>query len=146
MADIMSKEKRSALMSRIKGTDTGVELAVVKELRKRSVNLKRYEKSLPGRPDVVLPDARMVVFIDGDFWHGWRFARWSGRLSPFWREKIEKNRKRDQRNFRKLRRLGWKVLRVWEHQVESNLGRCVNRILGCRSALLNAAGRAGGDR
>jgi DNA mismatch endonuclease (patch repair protein) len=132
VTDIMSKEKRSALMSRIKGADTSIELAVVNELRKRSVKLKRYERSLPGRPDIVLPDTRMVIFIDGDFWHGWRFSRWSGKLSPLWREKIERNRRRDQRNVRKLRRLGWKVMRVWEHQIERNLDRCILRILTYR--------------
>lgn len=134
----MSKAKRSALMSRIRGTNTGIELTVLNALKKRSVRPKRYEKTLPGRPDLVLSDARLAVFIDGDFWHGWRFNQWSGKLSPFWREKIDQNRKRDQRNFRRLRRLGWKVVRVWEHQVERNLEHCILRILKQRDIALDA--------
>lgn len=143
MTDIMSKEKRSALMSRIKSRDTGVELAVLAALRKQSIKPRRYDKSLPGCPDLVLPEVRMVVFIDGDFWHGWRFSTWSRKLSSYWREKISGNRRRDQRNFRRLRRLGWKVLRVWEHQIERNLQGCVDWIVDCRKLLLDNARREG---
>lgn len=145
MADIMTKEKRSALMSRIRGKDTSIELTVVRELRRRSVKLTRYEKSLPGRPDLVLPDDRIAVFVDGDFWHGWRFSKWSRKLSPFWRKKIAGNRRRDQRNFRKLRRLGWRVFRVWEHQVERDLDRCINRIVSCRALARGPVKRGGGN-
>ena len=63
----------------------------------------------------------MAVFIDGDFWHGFRFEAWRDKLSEKWEAKIEANRKRDERNFRRLRREGWKVLRLWEHQVQRDI-------------------------
>ena len=65
-----------------------------------------------------MPRRKIAVFIDGDFWHGYRYPQWSQKLpSAFWREKIERNRARDRRNFAKLRRHGWRVLRVWEHKL-----------------------------
>lgn len=84
--------------------------------------------SLPGRPDIIFPGAKIVVFVDGDFWHGWRFTKWSSRLSPFWKAKIERNIKRDKKNFSKLRKDGWYVLRIWEHEVKKDVEACVDRI------------------
>lgn len=72
---------------------------------------------------------RIVVFIEGDFWHGYRYSRWAAALSPFWRAKIQLNRRRDQRNFAALRRLGWRVIRIWQHEIESDLDRCVHKVL-----------------
>lgn len=129
MADIMSKEKRSALMSRIRGRDTKPELDLARALRRAGYSPKRHDRSLPGTPDFVFARVRVAVFVDGDFWHGWRFPLWEHKLTPFWREKIGKNRERDQRNFRRLRRTGWKVIRVWEHQIEDDLDACVDRVL-----------------
>ena len=63
-------------------------------------------RSLPGSPDVVFPRQRVAVFIEGDFWHGYRFPRWADTLKPYWREKIERNRGRDRKNHAKLRRMG----------------------------------------
>lgn len=77
---------------------------------------------------MVFTGARVVVFIDGDFWHGWHFPKWYRRLSPYWCEKIARNRRRDQANFRKLRRSGWLVIRIWEHDVVRNVEGCVDRI------------------
>jgi len=128
MADIMSKEKRSALMSRIKGKNTKPELAIARELTRKGLHPQRHVGKLPGRPDFVFARARVAVFVDGDFWHGWRFPVWEHKLSPFWRDKIAGNRERDQRNFRKLRRAGWKVIRIWEHQINRDLDSCIARI------------------
>jgi DNA mismatch endonuclease (patch repair protein) len=77
---------------------------------------------------MVFTTARVVVFIDGDFWHGWHFPKWYKRLSPYWYEKIARNRRRDQANFRQLRRAGWRVIRIWEHEVKRNVDACVDRI------------------
>src|SRR5262249_5143414 len=127
--DIMSPQKRSALMSRIKGRDTGLERAVADELRQHGLDWDAHRKDLPGCPDFVFRDARLALFVDGDFWHGWRFPTWRNKLSELWEAKIEGNVKRDQRNRRRLRRLGWAVLRLWEHQIEDDLHSCVARIL-----------------
>jgi DNA mismatch endonuclease (patch repair protein) len=70
------------------------------------------------------------VFVDGDYWHGWRFPAWKNKLPPYWQEKIENNRRRDQRNFLRLRRDGWLVIRLWEHDIERDPEGCVDRIQG----------------
>jgi DNA mismatch endonuclease (patch repair protein) len=131
--DIMSPEKRSAVMSRIRGKDTGPELTIRRELRRHQIYFSTHANDLPGRPDIVFRRVKLAVFVDGDFWHGWRFPLWQHKLSPKWREKILKNRERDKRNFCKLRRLGWTVLRLWEHQVESSTEKCLARIIDAHS-------------
>jgi len=128
MPDIMSKAKRSALMARIRSTNTTPETRVFRALRRRRVYFARHVRGLPGSPDVVFRNGKVAVFLDGDFWHGWRFGRWEIKLQPFWREKIANNRARDASNFGKLRRQGWKVLRIWEHELERDLARQVERI------------------
>lgn len=126
--DIMSPEKRSALMSRIRGRDTGPELLVAASLKRMRWRFECHAADLPGKPDFVFRRARVAVFVDGDFWHGWRFDAWRDKLSPAWEAKIEANRRRDSRNFRRLRRMGWTVIRVWEHQVKRDLERQISRI------------------
>jgi len=116
-------------MSRIRGFDTSLEVVVRRELRRHGLRFKANVMSLPGRPDVVFPSAKLIVFIDGDFWHGFRYPVWKRRLLPFWKAKIERNRARDLRNFATLRRRGWRVLRIWEHQVKNDLAECVRRIV-----------------
>jgi len=128
MADKLTRAQRSYNMSRIRGFDTSLEVAVRRELRRSGFRFKTNVMSLPGRPDLVFPSAKLIVFIDGDFWHGFRYPLWGTRLPRFWRQKIERNRTRDLRNFGKLRRGGWRVVRVWEHQVKRDLKRCVARI------------------
>lgn len=127
--DIMSPETRSEVMSRIKGKNTGPELIVFSLLEQKGISFDRHVKELPGRPDIVFPHAKVAVFLDGSFWHGWRFPLWQHKLSEKWRAKITATRERDRRNFRKLRRLGWKVIRIWEHQIERSSDECVGRIL-----------------
>ncbi|MFC1597370.1 very short patch repair endonuclease [Planctomycetota bacterium] len=134
----MSAEKRSAVMSRIRGTGTGPERTIVTELEARGFEFEQHARDLPGRPDIVFREKLVVVFVDGDFWHGWRFPLWKHKLSEKWQDKIDATRARDKRNFRRLRRDGWTVLRIWEHQVETSPESCVNRIttaLGCHERL-----------
>ena len=71
-------------------------------------------KNLPGKPDIVFTKRKIAIFIDGDFWHGYRFPTWKDSLSDFWQKKIEQNRIRDRKNFNKLRKRGWKVIRYLE--------------------------------
>lgn len=127
--DVMSPEKRSALMSRIRGKNTIPEKLVEHYLRVNEIKFKKQHAGLPGKPDFVLPALGVVLFVDGDFWHGWRFPVWKHKLKTWWRKKIEGNRTRDARNFRKLKRMGWTVIRIWEHQLkEGKIGRL--KILG----------------
>jgi DNA mismatch endonuclease (patch repair protein) len=126
--DIMSVAKRSALMARIKGSHTLPERIIAEKLRGAGLLFEQHARDLPGRPDFVFRESRVVLFIDGSFWHGWRFPLWRHKLTHKWQLKIESTRQRDQRNFRILRRMGWTVIRIWEHQIENNPQGCVERI------------------
>jgi len=126
--DIMSPEKRSALMSRIKGKNTLPERLVSAALATLGLSWESHAGDLPGRPDFVFRNAKVAVFVDGDFWHGWRFPIWRDKLSEPWEHKIGCNRARDQKNFRRLRRTGWSVIRIWEHQIQKDLPRAISRI------------------
>lgn len=141
--DIMSPETRSRVMARIRGQNTSPEQAIFSSLESCGLTFGRHAIDLPGRPDVVFIDVKLAVFIDGDFWHGWRFPLWQHKLSDKWRNKIAATRRRDLRNFRKLRRLGWKILRLWEHQIEVDPRKCIERILDIRRRLSSKQTPAG---
>ena len=68
--------------------------------------------------------------MDGDFWHGYRFGVWEKKIPKFWQKKIGETRKRDQRNFAKFRKMGWKVVRIWEHEIKKDVEGVVERIAG----------------
>jgi DNA mismatch endonuclease, patch repair protein len=136
--DIMSAETRSQVMARIKGSNTSPERILFAELRRQGVYFAKHARRLPGRPDIVFRRAMLAVFIDGDFWHGWRFSLWQHKLSPKWQQKIGATRERDRRNFRRLRTLGWRVVRIWEHQIERDPTVCADRILRLRTERLRA--------
>ena len=138
--DVMSVAKRSALMSRIRGRDTGPEKSMRAILEEMGLEFSEQDRSLPGRPDFVLADRRVVVLVDGDFWHGWRFDEWKGKLSSRWRAKIASNVRRDARNRRALRDAGWTVIRVWEHQLERPPAHVRRRL---RASLHRAAAKSG---
>jgi DNA mismatch endonuclease (patch repair protein) len=145
--DNLTPAQRSRTMSLIRSKDTRPELAIRRLLHARGLRFRKHARWLPGQPDLVFVTARVTVFVDGDYWHGWRFPSWRGTLSPYWQQKIEGNRRRDRRNFRKLRREGWLVIRVWEHQVECDANRCVDHIhaavrLRVKTSCIRAAGRA----
>jgi DNA mismatch endonuclease (patch repair protein) len=134
MADCLTPAQRSYCMSRIRAFDSGPEIAIHLALRQRRLRYKRNVQSMPGRPDFVFTRARLIVFVDGSFWHGYRYPKWAGRLTPFWKAKIERNRARDLRNHRRHRSHGWRVIRIWDHQVARDLNGCVERITGALRA------------
>lgn len=127
----------SRIMSAVHSADTRPELLVRRELHRRGLRYRKHVGSLSGRPDLVFPGPRVVVFIDGDFFHGnaWKlrgFARFEDqfnhRNSDYWRTKIAANMARDRRANRRLRRDGWSVIRVWESEVLGNPIRVADRI------------------
>lgn len=126
-------------MSRNRGKGTTPERYVHELAESAGLSFVRHDATLPGKPDLAFPDACLAVFVDGDFWHGWRFPTWEHRVPPIWQEKIRKTRERDQRNYRRLRRMGWRVLRLWEHQVETNVIDCIKRIGEALNAELDTA-------
>jgi DNA mismatch endonuclease (patch repair protein) len=119
MADAISPEQRSALMSRIRGKDTKIELEVRKGLRALGFRYRLGGAGLPGRPDVVLPKYRTVVFVHGCFWHqhNCHLFRLPKTRTEFWSAKVDANRARDLRAEAQLRELGWHVETVWECQL-----------------------------
>lgn len=129
MPDHLTPEQRSRAMKCVKLRNGSIEKLIHLELKARNLKFRRHVRSLPGRPDIVFPSSKVAIFVDGDFWHGWRLPTWEYKLSPFWREKLRTNRRRDQRNFRRLRSLGWKVIRVWQHQLTNDRAACIDRIL-----------------
>lgn len=119
MIDIYSKIKRSKIMSSIPSKNTLPEKQVFSYLKKNNISFRRHYVMIAGRPDIAIPSKKLAIFIEGDFWHGWRFNSWSERISDFWKKKISDNIRRDNRNIRKLRRYGWRVLRIWEHDLDT---------------------------
>jgi DNA mismatch endonuclease (patch repair protein) len=117
MVDVYTKTERSELMSRIRSKgNKNTELKMVALFRKNRITGWRRNCKLLGKPDFVFRKERVAVFVDGCFWHGCpihgRIPKSNGK---FWREKIERNIRRDRKVSRTLRGLGWRVLRVWEH-------------------------------
>ncbi|MBX9791397.1 MAG: very short patch repair endonuclease [Pirellulales bacterium] len=115
-------------MARIRGKDTSPEREIGKRLVALGFKFECHPKDIPGRPDILFRRAKVAIFIDGDFWHGWRFPLWKKKLSEKWAQKIESNRLRDRKNMRLLRRLEWRVVRIWEHQVEQDASKCLERV------------------
>ena len=133
MADIYTRAKRSALMAQVRGrgnaTTEGV-LAVVLRAegwsgwRRQQVVRGKGAKAVPFRvrPDFVFRSRRLVVFVDGCFWHGCpRHGTQPKGNAAFWRAKFRRNQERDRRDTRNLRRAGWKVVRLWEHELRSKV-------------------------
>lgn len=106
-------------MSRIRSQDTKPEMLVRRFLHGRGFRFRLHARDLPGRPDLVLPKYRAVVFVEGCFWHGHscQKGRVPGTNPDFWQAKVAANQARDKRNQRALRRDGWRVIRVWECQL-----------------------------
>lgn len=115
-------------MSRVRSRDTAPEKRIRSLLHRQGLRFRKHARHLAGRPDIVFPGAQLVVFIDGDFWHGFRYPAWRHKVTEFWQTKIEGNRRRDVANQRRLRREGWIVLRLWEHQIDQDAERCVRYI------------------
>jgi len=127
--DIFTKEERSALMSKIRGKDTGIERMFLAELKRRKIGgFRRYGK-LKGKPDFVFYKKKVAVFCDGDFWHGYRFGSQKAKLTPFWRNKIGNNINRDRKIRVLLEKDGWTVVRFWGHDIMNNPSRCVDKLL-----------------
>lgn len=146
MTDNLTRKQRSFCMSRVKGKDTGIERRVRSALHRQGLRFRKHVTTLPGKPDLVFPGRRVVVFIDGDFWHGYRFPAWERTLSPFWRNKIAETRLRDQRNFRRLQRDGWRVIRIWQHQIEQDFDASLDRIHAAMTELDEAPPAPRADR
>lgn len=120
MTDVFSNEKRSWIMGRVHSKDTTAELKVRSLTHGLGYRYRLHRKDLPGKPDMVFPSRKKVIFVHGCFWHGHTCAR--GKRTPksnslYWIEKIRKNIDRDTKNQAQLVSLGWNVLVVWECEI-----------------------------
>ena len=122
MADIVSPAKRSRMMSGIKGKDTKPEITVRRILHRSGFRFRLHRKDLPGRPDIVLPKHRTVIFVNGCFWHGHencKLFRFPKSRTQFWKTKIEANRTRDLDKIERLQP-DWRILLVWECAIKGS--------------------------
>ena len=128
MADCLTVQQRSYVMSRIRGKNTTIEVSLRSALHRAGFRFRKHVKDLPGTPDIVFPRAKLAIFVDGDFWHGYKFPQWGNSLPEFWQKKIWRNRERDRSYHAKLRRAGWQVIRIWEHEIKRDVDAAVYRV------------------
>lgn len=129
MADVLTKEQRSYCMSRIHGRDTQPELILRKKISSNKIRGYRVHYRLLGKPDIVFPRKKIAIFIDGCFWH--KCPKCFPRLSTskkYWVNKVGSNIRRDEKVTLELRRKGWRVIRIWEHEIRKNLNNSFGRI------------------
>ena len=129
MPDKFDKKTRSAIMSNIRHKNTSLEVNFRKLLWENGVGRYRIHYNLPGKPDIVYVSKKIVIFLDGDFWHGYNWKK-LGKIPPkkYWQEKIQKNIDRAKRYNRQLKKDGWTVLRFWEHDVKKNPDKCIKKV------------------
>jgi DNA mismatch endonuclease, patch repair protein len=134
MTDVFSTEKRSWIMSQVRGQDTTPEIKVRSMTHRLGYRFRLHRKDLPGNPDLVFPSRKKVIFVHGCFWHGHNCSR-GGRIpktnTEYWSEKLSKNIERDRKNQEALRSLGWEILIIWECDLKApdNVIYSINRYL-----------------
>jgi len=124
MADVLTKEQRSYNMSMIKAKNTRPEIVLRKLLSSHGIRGYRIHYKLTGKPDIVFPKKKIAVFIDGCFWHKCPRCFVKPQTNKgFWKEKINSNVERDKIVNKKLKKMGWKIIRIWEHELRKNLNK-----------------------
>jgi len=129
--DSLTKEKRSWNMSRIRSGNTNPEMQVRSLLHRAGYRFRIHDRKLPGRPDIVLPKYKTVIFVHGCFWHrheGCKFAYHPKSRTEFWEEKFNATVERDRKKTAELRSAGWRVIEVWECELEKNPQAVVHEI------------------
>ena len=119
MADIFSRKARSRMMSSVKHRGSKIEKEVGDILRANGIRYRSHSGTLPGKPDFYFTKQKIVIFVDSCFWHG---CRYHGSIpkshTVFWRKKILRNRERDREINKTYRKMGWRVLRIWQHTLK----------------------------
>lgn len=124
--------ERSRLMSKIKSKNTKPEVQLRKALWKLGIRYRLNLSKLPGKPDIVINKKKVVIFIDGEFWHGYNWQEKKAKIKSnreYWIKKIEKNMERDIKNSFLLQDMGYTVLRFWEQEIKKNIDGCTTKIL-----------------
>lgn len=128
--DNLTKEQRRRNMQNIRSADTKAELLIARQLRKKKIYFAKNVKSIFGRPDFVFRRKRIAVFVDSDFWHGH-----PGRCimpksnKTYWNQKIKRNKQRDREVNSRLKKEGWIIIRIWEHDLKFRFEKVFNKIL-----------------
>jgi DNA mismatch endonuclease (patch repair protein) len=124
--------ERSNLMRKIKSNNTKPEITLRKALWAKGVRYRLNVAKLPGKPDIVINKKKIVIFIDGEFWHGYNWEDKKLKIksnADYWIKKIERNIERDGFNNQKLTSMGYQVFRFWEHEIKKDLSCCISKIL-----------------
>ena len=132
MADRLTPEKRSWNMSRVHNTDTSIEVKVRKYLFSKGFRFRKNDKRYPGKPDVVLPKYKTVIFVHGCFWHrheGCKDTTTPKTRTEFWKEKFKKNVENDKLHMELLKNDGWNVIVIWECEIEKDFDNTMNRVV-----------------
>jgi len=130
MPDVFTKAKRSEVMSRIRSRgNKDTELALIKLFREHGVTGWRRNQKVFGKPDFLFRRKRLALFVDGCFWHGCpKHCKAPVGNREFWEKKLSANQERDRRVNRELRKLGWRVVRIWEHDLARRADKCIRKI------------------
>lgn len=127
-----STAKSTAVMKKIRSKNTKAEMLLRKALWCKGCRYRLHAKEIAGKPDIIFVSRKIVVFVDGDFWHGFNWEEKRKKLvsnKAYWIPKIERNMQRDAEVTQSLLKNGWIVIRLWEHEVYRNLEECVAKIL-----------------
>lgn len=135
MTDVFSKEKRSEVMSHIRGRDTKPEMIVRRFLFSKGFRYRLHSKGLPGHPDIVLKKYRTVIFVNGCFWHGHdcKYGHLPKSNTQYWGPKISSNMERDKKNQKALEESGWRVIRLWECELKKGKVEYLEKLSGTLS-------------
>lgn len=126
-----TNKQRSKVMSKIKGQNTKPELMLRKTLWANNLRFRVHDKELPGKPDIVIKKYKLVIFIDGEFWHGYEWDKNKRQIKSnraYWIPKIERNMQKDKINIERLEAMGYTVFRFWAEEVTKDLDACVNQV------------------
>jgi len=129
MADIFSKKKRSEIMSKVRNKDSEIEVAFRKKLWNTGIRYRKNVIKYFGKPDLVLKKYKIAIFIDSCFWHG---CKKHGSMPQvrrkFWKKKIERNKQRDKEVSRYYKKIGWNIIRIWEHEIKKSSTQIILKI------------------
>lgn len=133
MTDKVSKDRRSEIMSHIRSKNTSIELKVRQKLFSLGYRYRVNYKELPGKPDIVFTKKKIVIFINGCFWHGHdigcRYSHTPQSRKEYWTNKINNTKKRDEQHFQALQKEGWNVLIIWECEIKNDFEKIINKIV-----------------
>ncbi len=130
MADTVSKQKRSEIMSLVRSKETKIEITFRKALWQKGLRYRKNSTKYFGKPDILLKRYKTVIFLDSCFWHGCKkHCRMPATRKEYWEAKIERNKQRDKEVINHYKKLGWKIFRIWEHQIAKEQNIIIDKII-----------------